>query len=167
MLSGKNGVWLVVLSLAGCVSVQQQQGTVASQAPAARPVVLQEAQARPVAPVATARRGPINVNKVAAAGKPLTLNEASAGNADCTLQGLPTGKVIQEPAHGAVKFVTREVFPTYPPNNPHFSCNTVKIKGIVAEYTSIAGFTGADSTIVEYIFPDGRDMQIQFAIMVK
>jgi hypothetical protein len=166
MLRGKNGVWLVVLSLAGCVSVQQQQGTVAAQAPTSRPVVLQ-AQGRPVAPVTTAHRGPINVNKVAVTGKPLTLNEASAGNADCTLQGLPTGKVIQEPAHGTVQFVTREVFPTYPPNNPHFKCNTVKIKGTVGEYTSVVGFTGSDSTIVEYIFPDGRDLLIQFAITVK
>jgi hypothetical protein len=107
------------------------------------------------------------VSKTAAAGAPLTLNAATALNPDCSLIGVPAGRVTQPPVHGAVRLIRRDAFPNYPANNPHAACNTVKVPSLVAEYTSAPGFTGSDFTVVEFIFPDGKDAELKFAITIK
>jgi hypothetical protein len=107
------------------------------------------------------------VSKTAAAGMPLILDTATSINPDCSLLGVPTARVVQEPTHGRVQLIHRDAFPAYPPNDRHFACNKVKVPGLIAEYTSAAGFTGADFTVVELIFPDGGDAELRFAITVK
>jgi len=81
--------------------------------------------------------------------------------------GVPTGRVTQAPTHGAVQIVGRDVFPTFPPGNPRFACNKMRVPGVAAEYTPAAGFVGSDFVAIEYIFADGRDVEQKFAISVK
>lgn len=106
-------------------------------------------------------------NKAVAAGSTTLLNTATSLNPDCSLVALPTARVTQEPVHGTVRFVREDIFPTYRPNDPHAGCNKVKAPSLVAEYTPAPGFIGTDFAILEYIFKDGRDVQLKFAITVK
>lgn len=106
-------------------------------------------------------------SKTVAAGTTAMLNTATSVNPDCTVTALPTSRITQEPVHGIVRFVQEGVFPSYRPNDPRARCNGMRVPGIVAEYTPAAGFVGADFAILEFIFKDGRDVQLKYAITVK
>jgi hypothetical protein len=109
----------------------------------------------------------IMASKTAATGMPLILNSATALNPDCSLIDVPSARVTQPPVHGEVRLIHRDAFPNYPASDRHAACNSVKVPSVVAEYTSAAEFTGSDYTVVEFIFPDGKEAEIKFAITVK
>jgi hypothetical protein len=142
--------------MAGCVSMQQQ--AVSPPASSASPPQLGAAAMPPSVPI---------FHKTTAAGTAMLLNNATSITPDCALLALPVARIVQEPAHGTVRFLRQNIFPSYRPNDPHAGCNKVKVPGIVAEYTPAAGFVGADFVILEYIFKDGRDDELKFSITVK
>ena len=118
-----------------------------------------------VAPVAV--RPPPIVSKTAASGVPIVLDTASSVDPNCHPNGVPTGRVTQPPVHGKVALLHQSVYPNFPPNNSRSACNKTKVPGIATEYTSAAGFTGSDFTTVSLIFPDGKELEVKFAITVK
>lgn len=162
-LFSQNGIYWAalagLLSLVGCVSVQQQQAAVSKPEPVpVRPV--------PVA-VPVAVRAPPVIQKTAASGVPVTLDSASSVDPECHSNGTPTARVSQTPTHGTVKLLRQEVYSNFPPSNPRFACNKTKTPGIVAQYTSEPGFVGSDLAAVDVIFPDGKELELKFAISVK
>ena len=156
-------VLLVPVLLAGCVSVQQQSTNV-SPPGQSRPVI---AVVPPRPAVAPAAQGPRVVNKIVAAGTSTILNTATSINPDCSLIALPTARVTQEPVHGMVQLHPFDTFTSYPPTDPRAACAKVKVPGIAAEYRPAPGFVGSDFTAIEYIFKDGRQAELRFAITVK
>jgi hypothetical protein len=162
VLSKRSGSFCIalasVLSLVGCVSVNQQQAAVTPAVAVARPV--------PVA-VPVAAHAPPVVQKTAASGMPVILDTANSVDPSCHSNGQTTARVTQQPVHGAVRVLQQDVYPNFPPGNPRSSCNTIKSPGIAAEYTSAQGFVGTDFVAVEMIFPDGKDIPLRFAITVK
>lgn len=106
-------------------------------------------------------------NKTAAAGMPMRLNSALSLNPDCSVIGIPVGRLTQAPLHGTIRFIRQDVFPDYVPSNPRSRCNTVKFPAITVEYTSFPGYIGSDAAVVEIISPDGKDTEIKYAIAVK
>jgi hypothetical protein len=121
----------------------------------------------PGQPAAASLPRSINSSKTAAAGMPLILNSATALNPDCSLIGLPTARVKEPPLHGEVQLIHRDAFPHYPAGDSYAGCNSTKAPSLVAEYTSAADYTGSDYTVVDFIFPDGKEAEIKFSITVK
>ena len=160
-IDGLTGLILVLLS--GCVSVQQQSSNV-SPPSQSRPII---AVVPPRPAVALPAQGPRIVNKTVAAGTSTILNTATSINPDCSLIALPTARITQEPAHGTVQLHPFDTFTSYPPTDPRAACARVKVPGIAAEYTPAPGFVGSDFTAIEYIFKDGKQAEVKFALTVK
>jgi len=108
-----------------------------------------------------------NSTKVAAAGKPLILFQAYSANPDCTATGAITMKTLVAPEHGRVTFQRTGVFPTFPSWNVRERCNTRRVPGIKAIYTSQRGYQGIDRLAVEVIYPNGNYRRHGFGIVVR
>ena len=85
-----------------------------------------------------------NYTKVAAAGKPLMLYQAYSTNPDCSATGAITMKTLVAPEHGRVTFQRTGVFPNFPSGNVRERCNTRRVPGMKAIYTSQRGYEGID-----------------------
>lgn len=148
--------WLIALSgisLASCVSVQQQATTTPSSS--AHTVIVARVPS------------PHVIDKIVAAGTSVTLTAASSVNPDCSLMGIPTVRVMQAPVHGNIKLLHHDVFPRFPQINPRSKCNDKKMPGVVAIYTPDTDFIGSDFAEVEVFFPDGKADILKFSISVK
>jgi hypothetical protein len=105
--------------------------------------------------------------KVAVSGQPMMLYQANSTNPDCTTMGAVTMRVVGGPQHGRVTVSSTGVFPTFPLNNPRSRCNTRRVAGKKAFYTSRRGYVGSDAVALEVIFPNGRYLQRSFSSAVR
>jgi hypothetical protein len=105
--------------------------------------------------------------KAAAAGKPVILYQATSVHPDCSATGAVTMKVLVPPEHGRVTFQRTGVFPTFSSWNVRERCNTRRVPGIKAIYTSQRGYQGIDRAAIEVIFPAGGYQRHAFGIVVR
>jgi len=106
-------------------------------------------------------------SKVAAAGKPLELYWAASVNPDCSANGTPTIKVTESPSHGRVTINRTGVFATFSAANVRQRCNTRRVAGVKAFYTSQRGYQGPDRVALDVIWPSGRHVRPHISIMVR
>lgn len=110
--------------------------------------------------------GSAQAEKIAASGRPLMLYYAYATNPDCTSAGAVVLRVAQAPEHGRVSIHPAGVFPRFPESNLRSVCNRRRVSGMQATYVSQRGYVGADSVVLEAIFPAGRAVRITLPIRV-
>jgi Domain of Unknown Function with PDB structure (DUF3857)/Transglutaminase-like superfamily len=149
----------------------------APQAPELVKQVSAAAPSVPLAPAAAALAQPssnpaapapiLELSRVAVAGQQLRVAFLYDLNPDCSLIGIPTVRIVEEPKSGLVKVDKDAGFPGFPANNPRFKCNSARTDGAVIYYTPNTGFTGADSITVDIIFPDGNAAKRRYAIDVR
>ncbi len=88
-------------------------------------------------------------------------------NADCSLIGLPTARVIGQPSNGNVAVENGTGFSNFPPENQRYECNKRKSDGVSIFYEPRQGFAGADSIMLDIIFPHGLETKRHYSIEVK
>ncbi len=88
-------------------------------------------------------------------------------NADCSLIGLPTARVIGQPSNGNVAVENGTGFSNFPPENQRYECNKRKSDGVSIFYEPRQGFAGADSITLDIIFPHGLETKRHYSIEVK
>ena len=90
-----------------------------------------------------------------------------AVNPDCTSEGYPDVLVLARPMHGALRVARGENFPQFAANNVRHVCNTRKVPVTLLYYQSAQGFTGADTAVVEILFPSGNVRIVTYSINVR
>ena|SRR5436190_2668806 len=105
--------------------------------------------------------------KVAAAGVPMQLYWATSVNPDCSSAGAVTIKVAAPPSHGRVTISRTGVFSNFSATNVRQHCNTRRVAGVKAFYTSHRGYLGADRVAIDVIWPTGRYLRYDVNITVK
>ena len=88
-------------------------------------------------------------------------------NPDCSVIGLANVRVLEQPHDGEVVVENGTGFPNFPPNNQRYECNKVKSDGVAVVYEPRPGFTGADSIMLDVIFPSGVEIKRRYSIAVK
>lgn len=106
-------------------------------------------------------------NKVAASGKPLELYWATSVNPDCSSRGAVTIKVVVPPSHGRVTINRTGVFTNFSAANVHQHCNTRRVPGVKAFYTSQRNYQGPDRVAIEVFWPFGRHVRQEISITVR
>src|SRR5262249_12309229 len=105
--------------------------------------------------------------KVAASGVPLQLYWATSVNPDCSSAGAVTIKVGEPQSHGRVTISRTGVFTNFSAANVRQRCNTRRVGGVKAFYTSQRGYLGADRVAIDVIWPTGRYLRYDINIAVK
>jgi hypothetical protein len=105
--------------------------------------------------------------KVAAAGRPLELTWATSVNPDCSSAGAVTMKLVESPSHGRVTISRTGVFPNFSAANVRQRCNSRRVAGMKAFYTSQRGYQGPDRVAIDVIFPTGRYERHDISIAVR
>lgn len=111
--------------------------------------------------------GPFTVTKTALAGQTLRIDFTASVNPDCTVRGIPTVRILAQPAHGTAVISETEDYTAYPPINPRYACNKTKSRGAKLEYTPAPGYAGADYLSFEVISAEGTDKTFNTQIAVK
>jgi hypothetical protein len=122
---------------------------------------VREAAAAPNAPV------PQVFNRVAVAGQQLQVAFMYDLNPDCSLIGVPTVRISEQPKSGKATVEKTTGFPAFPSSNSRFKCNTSRVDGVAISYTPDSGYTGADSITVDIIYPDGTASKRRYAVEVR
>ena len=132
--------------------------------PGAPPAVAAPAAPKtaPAAPAAI-----VEVSRVAIADQTLRLAFLYDLNPDCSLIGILTVRIVEQPQSGKVTVEKGTGFPVYPANNTRSSCNSNRSDGAVVSYTANPGYTGADVLTMEIIYPDGIANKRHHAIDVR
>ncbi len=107
------------------------------------------------------------LNRVAASGKQIKLGFFGSANPDCSSAGDPTVRVTQTPEHGRVSTPAARDFPTFSQSNVRSVCNTRRLPGRVAWYTSQRGFVGTDQVVLEVFYTSGVMRRYHYAIEVR
>jgi hypothetical protein len=107
------------------------------------------------------------VSRVAIADKPLQLAFLYDMNPDCSVIGVPTVRIVEQPKSGKATIENGTGFPAFPASNPRSKCNQSRSDGAIISYTPDPGYTGADSITVDIIYPDGSAAKRRYAIEVK
>jgi hypothetical protein len=88
-------------------------------------------------------------------------------NPDCSVIGVPTVRIVEQPKSGKVTIQNGTGFPAFPSSNSRFKCNQSRSDGATISYVPDPGYTGADSITVDIIYPDGNSAKRRYAIEVK
>jgi hypothetical protein len=80
---------------------------------------------------------------------------------------MPTVRVVEQPKSGKVAVENGTGFSRFPANNVRSKCNSNRLEGTVLSYTPNPGYAGADSVLVDIIYPDGNASKRHYAIEVK
>lgn len=86
---------------------------------------------------------------------------------DCASLGVPVIRISKPAQHGQITTREDTGFPSYPQANSRSHCNQTEVSGISVWYTSTSGYVGADSAVVEGLFPDGGHQVVEYMITVK
>jgi hypothetical protein len=109
----------------------------------------------------------VEVSRVAAADQQLQVAFLYDMNPDCSVIGMPTVHIMEQPQSGKVTVENGTGFPTFPASNTRFKCNSTRSDGVVISYTPNPGYTGHDSVMMEIIYPDGNAAKRRYAIDVR
>ena len=64
-------------------------------------------------------------------------------NPDCSVIGMPTVHILEQPQSGKVAVENGTGFSAFPASNTRFKCNSNRSDGVVISYTPNPGYTGA------------------------
>ena len=78
-----------------------------------------------------------------------------------------TIKVAEPPSHGRVTISRTGVFTNFSAANLRKQCNTRRVAGVKAFYTSQRGYQGPDRVAIDVIWPSGRYVRQDVSIVVK
>ena len=76
-------------------------------------------------------------------------------------------KVAEPPSHGRVTISRTGVFPNFSAANVRQRCNTRRVSGVKAFYTSQRGYQGSDRVAIDVIWPTGRYLRHDVSISVR
>jgi hypothetical protein len=88
-------------------------------------------------------------------------------HADCTSRGYPVVRVLTAPAHGSLTTEEASDYPAYARDNQRYDCNLRKVPGTRLSYQSEPNYTGADTAVVEVIYPSAEARTVTIGITVK
>lgn len=97
----------------------------------------------------------VEFNKVVVSGERTREGVAWLIKPDCSMQSIPTVRVVEPPKHGKLVIVKESVFPTTA-KGIYSKCKAVKVQGSVGYYTSDKGYLGMDSLTVRVSYGNGR-----------
>jgi hypothetical protein len=109
----------------------------------------------------------VEITRVAAVDQPLRVAFLYDVNPDCSVIGMPTVRVVEQPKSGKVTVENGTGFPGFPANNVRSKCNSNRVDGMVLSYIPNPGYAGTDSVLVDIIYPDGNASKRRYAIEVK
>jgi len=124
-------------------------------------------QQPPVAPQPIPANATRLVEKTAIGGQTIRVDFAYQMNPDCTVRGIPSIVINQQPMHGTTKISDIDDFPSYPAQNSRSVCNKTRASGVALEYTPTNGYAGSDFLSYDAIFNDGVDRHVNVAMTVK
>lgn len=97
----------------------------------------------------------VEFNKVAVSGERTREGVAWHIKPDCSMQNMPTVRVVEPPKHGKLEIVKEGIFPTTA-KGLYNKCRSVKVQGSVGYYTSDKGYIGMDRLTVRVSYGNGR-----------
>jgi hypothetical protein len=80
----------------------------------------------------------------------------SSLNDDCTVQSHARVRILQKPAHGEARVVTRQGQAAFAASNAFARCNGTPITGTFVDYTPKPGYAGPERFRFEIIFRNGE-----------
>jgi hypothetical protein len=88
-------------------------------------------------------------------------------HADGTSMGYPIVRVLAAPSHGSLTTEEATDYPAYARDNQRYDCNIRKAPGTRLFYQSEPNFAGADTGVVEVIFPSADARTVTFGLTVR
>jgi hypothetical protein len=88
-------------------------------------------------------------------------------NADCTVDGFVTVKVLKAPRNGKIEAEDANGYPHYASGNQRHKCNDRQVLGTRLYYLSNIGFKGTDTAELETIYEGGFSRKFKLRINVK
>jgi hypothetical protein len=80
----------------------------------------------------------------------------SSLNDDCTVQSHARVRILQQPANGVARVVTRRGPASFTADNTFARCNGTPITGTFVDYTPKPGFSGPERFRFEIVFRNGE-----------
>jgi hypothetical protein len=80
----------------------------------------------------------------------------SSLNDDCTVRSHARVRILQQPANGVARVVTRPGQAAFAANNTFARCNGAPITGTFVDYTPKPGYVGPERFRFEIVFRDGE-----------
>jgi hypothetical protein len=81
--------------------------------------------------------------------------------------GYPIVRVLAAPSHGSLTTEEATDYPAYTRDNQRYDCNLRKVPGTRLFYQSEPNFTGADTAVVEVIYPSAEARSVTYGLIVK
>jgi hypothetical protein len=107
------------------------------------------------------------LSRTVVAGTRYQLSFYTALHADCTSLGYPIVHVLIAPAHGTLKTEEAMDYSTYAKDNQRYDCNLRKAPGTRLFYQSEPNYAGADTGVVEVIFPSAEARSVTYNLTVR
>jgi len=100
-------------------------------------------------------------------GKVRQVGFFTALNPDCTNNGDIDGRIVAQAQNGTVELEQGTGFAFYNEHNPRAACNNKSVQGIRVKYTSKDAYIGKDAFEVEFLTPNGSDVNWKYSVTVK
>jgi hypothetical protein len=110
---------------------------------------------------------PIELSRVVPTDQKRQIDFLSSINPDCSPVGSIVVRVTEQPHDGKVLVENGTGFTNYPFENQRYECNKRKSEGVLIFYEPHPAFAGADSIMLDVIFPSGAEMKRHYSIDVK
>lgn len=109
----------------------------------------------------------IHESRAAISGEKIRIWFATLTNPDCSSAGTVTAQIVIPPHHGHADILTEKVYPNFIAPNPRVICDTHKVDGVEAFYTSDAEYHGHDKIVLQSATSEGRVRRILIDIDVR
>ncbi len=117
----------------------------------------------PVHPGGVAQETPATM----APGATTTINFFVSVTPDCSVDGMPSVRIVKQPEHGAVKVIQREDFARASQNALPVACGKKRLAGLAVEYTAKRDYSGDDALEFETITKTGGKTEFKVPITVE
>jgi hypothetical protein len=107
------------------------------------------------------------IQRAVFSGGKIELWKYSTLKADCTSDGVPSLRITNNPQHGSVTTRGGLIVAYVPANWPLHDCNGRRIQGEMVDYRAEGGFVGSDYVSIDAIYPNGKELMLDFYITVK
>jgi uncharacterized caspase-like protein len=121
----------------------------------------------PQSPANLASPKQINLTRFVTVGKATKIGFVNALFPDCSSMGKVVVSIKLLPDHGKVSFAEDTSFTTFPAGHQLVSCNSRKTQGLRITYRSNVGYVGADTAVLQLLFPDGSAGEWHYSIVVS
>ncbi|WP_132740314.1 hypothetical protein [Sphingomonas sp. PP-F2F-A104-K0414] len=109
----------------------------------------------------------IYASRAAISGEKIRIWFATLTNPDCSSAGTVTAQIVTPPHHGHADISTEKVYPNFIAPNPRVICDTHKVDGVQAFYTSDAGYHGHDKIVLQSATSEGRVRRVLIDVDVR